>query len=171
MGTNPSSFKGAQNPVETVSWEDAVTFCKKLSQKSEKAVSLPTEAQWEYACRAGSTTRFCYGDDNDYSKLGDYAWFKSNSGDQTHPVGQKKPNGWGLYDMHGNIGQWCSDLFDNYADTKQTDPPGPAIANLHVLRGGCWYYAPRDCRSAGRNGFDGGVGGSGFGFRVVVELK
>ena len=129
MGENPSYFKGGQNPVETVSWDDAVEFCKKLSQKSSKAVSLPTEAQWEYACRAGSTTRFSYGDDDD--KLGDYAWYGKNSGSKTHPVGQKKPNAWGLYDMHGNAWQWCSDWYaDTYANANKTDPTGPAFGEL-----------------------------------------
>jgi formylglycine-generating enzyme required for sulfatase activity len=100
MGKNPSYFKGADRPVERVNWHDAVEFCKKLSKQTGQQVSLASEAQWEYACRAGSTGKYCFGDDE--SKLGDYAWFLANSGRQTYPVGQKKPNGWGLYDMHGN---------------------------------------------------------------------
>ncbi len=167
MGENPSYFKGGQNPVETVSWDDAVEFCKKLSQKSSKAVSLPTEAQWEYACRAGSTTRFSYGDDDD--KLGDYAWYGKNSGSKTHPVGQKKPNAWGLYDMHGNAWQWCSDWYaDTYANANKTDPTGPAFGELRVLRGGCWENNPWTCRSAYRGTINPAGGHIRFGFRVVV---
>jgi formylglycine-generating enzyme required for sulfatase activity len=101
MGTNPSYFKGANLPVEQVSWDDAVEFCKKLSQKEGKTYRLPTEAEWEYACRAGTTTKFSFGDDE--SQLGEYAWYGKNSGMKTHPVGKKKPNAWGLFDMHGNV--------------------------------------------------------------------
>ena len=171
-GKNPSHFKGAQNPVENVNWDDAVGFCKHLSQKTGKTVQLPTEAQWEYACRAGSTTRFCYGDDNDDSKLGDYAWYTGNSGGTTHPVGQKKPNDWGLYDMHGNIWQWCSDLYDEkyYANSPKTDPQGPATSSARVLRGGGWGASPALSRSATRGGW--GWGGRDIynGFRVSVDL-
>src|ERR1019366_6733194 len=109
MGKNPSRIKGAQNPVETVSWDDAMEFCKKLSQKTGKTVRLPTEAQWEYACRAGTKTRFSFGDKDE--DLGDYAWYEKNSDGKSHPVGQKKPNGLGLYDMHGNVWQWCADWY------------------------------------------------------------
>jgi formylglycine-generating enzyme required for sulfatase activity len=172
IGKNPSHFKGAQNPVENVNWDDAVGFCKTLSQKTGKTVQLPTEAQWEYACRAGSTTRFCYGDDNDDSKLGDYAWYTGNSGGTTHPVGQKKPNDWGLYDMHGNIWQWCSDLYDEkyYANSPKTDPQGPATSSARVLRGGGWGASPALSRSATRGGW--GWGGRDIynGFRVSVAL-
>ena len=114
MGNNPSLFKGPKNPVETVSWDDCQQFLGKLHAKVGSGAGkfqLPTEAQWEYACRAGSTTRFCFGDD--YLKLGDYAWYVKNSGRKTHPVGEKKPNAWGLYDMHGNVSEWCQDLHDS----------------------------------------------------------
>jgi formylglycine-generating enzyme required for sulfatase activity len=170
MGNNPSQFRGAQNPVECVSWDDAVEFCKKLSQKTGKTVALPTEAEWEYACRAGSKTRFSYGDDED--KLGDYAWYDNNSGDTTHPVGQKKPNAWGLYDMHGNVWQWCSDWCGgSYANANKTDPTGPASGSLRVLRGGSWNLGPWACPSAYRNwgNLDGhDYSGGGVGFRVVA---
>ena len=106
-----------------VSWDDASAFCKWLSKKTGKTVVLPTEAQWEYACRAGSKTRFSFGDKD--SDLGDYAWYSDNSGGMTHPVGQKKPNAWGLYDMHGNAWQWCSDSYGPYAAADKTDPTGP----------------------------------------------
>jgi formylglycine-generating enzyme required for sulfatase activity len=121
MGQNPSYFKGIDLPVEQVSWRDAVEFCQKLSQTTGRRVSLPSEAQWEYACRAGSTGKYCFGDEA--SRLGAYAWFQANSGSQTHPVGQKKPNGWGVYDMHGNVWEWCADAWhENYigAPTDET---------------------------------------------------
>ena len=111
MGINPSYCKGPDNPVEHVSWDDAVAFCRKLSDlPAEKSAGrvyrLPTQVEWEYACRAGSTTRYCFGDNA--KDLGEYAWFDKNSGNTTHAVGGKKPNGWGLYDMHGNVYEWCS---------------------------------------------------------------
>jgi formylglycine-generating enzyme required for sulfatase activity len=176
MGKNPSEFKGAKYPVEAVIWEDAVEFCKKLSAKTGKTVSLPTEAQWEYACRAGTKTRFGFGDKDE--DLGDYAWWgydNGNSEKQTHPVGQKKPNAWGLYDMHGNVWEWCSDWYaDSYANAKKQDPTGPDSGELRVLRGGSWFSFPQHCRSASRNSKAVGnrilsifVGG----FRVAVVLK
>jgi formylglycine-generating enzyme required for sulfatase activity len=157
--------------VENVSWDDAVEFCRKLSQASGKTVRLPTEAQWEYACRAGSKTRFSYGDDPDYSKLGDYAWYTANSESKTHPVGQKRPNEWGLYDMHGNVWQWCSDWYaDSYANANNTDPQGPDSGSVRVLRGGGWGVTPQFCRSASRDWFA-PVGRSYGGFRVSVDSK
>jgi formylglycine-generating enzyme required for sulfatase activity len=171
MGNNPSNFKGAQNPVESVSWHDAAEFCRKLSQASGKTVRLPTEAQWEYASRAGTKTRFSYGDDNDYSHLGEYAWYGANSEAKTHPVGQKKPNPWGLYDMNGNVWQWCADWYaDTYADAKVTDPTGPASGTRRVLRGGSRGANARGCRCADRWGVPDGLSDSS-GFRVVVDLE
>jgi formylglycine-generating enzyme required for sulfatase activity len=169
MVKTPSFIKGAQNPVETVSWDDAVEFCKALSQKTGKRVTLPTEAQWEYACRAGSTTRFSYGDDNEYANLGDYAWYLGNI---THPVGQKKPNAWGLYDMHGNVEQWCSDWYaeDYYANSTKTDPTGAASGTYRVMRGGCCFRLPQYCRSAFRNECAPVYRHYSIGFRVVVLL-
>ncbi len=112
MGNNPSQFQGLTNPVDNVSWNDCQKFLKTLNGKvGGGSFSLPTEAQWEYACRAGSTTRYCFGDKE--SQLGDYAWYEDNNGNKTHPVGQKKPNAWGLYDMHGNVWEWCADWFDD----------------------------------------------------------
>jgi formylglycine-generating enzyme required for sulfatase activity len=172
MGNNPRGFKGAHNPVENVSWDDAVEFCKKLSQETGKTVRLPTEAQWEYACRAGSKTRFSYGDDSDYSNLGDYAWYNKNSNGQTHPVGQKKPNAWGLYDMHGNVWQWCSDWdVNSNANANNTNPQGSDSGSPRVLRGGGWDGDPRRCRSAGRGGNVPDDRSDDSGFRVVVDLK
>jgi formylglycine-generating enzyme required for sulfatase activity len=134
IGTNPSKFKGPANPVDSVSWDDAVLFCRKLSEKTRKAVRLPTEAEWEYACRAGSKTRFSFGDSG--SILGDYAWYASNSGDRTQPVGQKKPNPWGLYDMHGNVWEWCADWYGGYSSGASIDPQGAGSGGSRVLRGG-----------------------------------
>jgi formylglycine-generating enzyme required for sulfatase activity len=166
MGTNPSNFKGAKNPVEQVSWNDAVEFCKKLSAKMGKTVRLPTEAEWEYACRAGSKTAFGYGDTD--AALNEYAWYTNNSGDKTHPVGLKKPNAWGLYDMHGNVWEWCSDWFsESYANAKTTDPQGADFGTDRILRSGSWYGGPKFCRSACRRRGDPDFRDYIHGFRVV----
>jgi len=152
MGTNPSKFKGPSNPVDNVTWDEAVEFCRKLSEKTGKAVRLPTEAEWEYACRAGTKTRYSFGDSD--SVLGDYAWSGSNSGGMTHPVGQKKPNPWGLYDMHGNVYEWCADWFGSYSGGASTDPQGAASGKLRVSRGGAWHSIDpltRRCAYRGRN--------------------
>jgi formylglycine-generating enzyme required for sulfatase activity len=171
MGKNPSDFKGGQNPVERVSWDDAVEFCKEFSRKTGRNVRLPTEAEWEYACRAGSKTRFCYGDDN--GKLGDYAWYQMNSDSKPHPVGQKNPNDWGLYDMHGNVWEWCSDWYaGSYANINMTDPPGSASGTNRVLRGGDWSHAASSCRSARRlRGIPDLGSFFSFGFRVAMDLE
>jgi len=165
MGTNPSKFKGETNPVETVSWNDATEFCKKLSEKTRRAVRLPTEAEWEYACRAGSRTRFCFGDAE--QGLGDYAAIRDQ---KTHPVGQKKPNAWGLYDMHGNVWEWCADWYGDYPKGAATDPQGAASGSQRVLRGGSWNSDPGDCRAALRDRLYPGNRYYDFGFRVVVSL-
>jgi hypothetical protein len=147
----------------------------KVSQKTGKTVRLPTEAEWEYACRAGSKTSFCYGDDDDFKQLDDYAWYwrDMNSKRTTHPVGQKKPNAWGLYDMHGNVRQWCGDWYDKtyYANAKTADPTGPDSGTLRVQRGGSWAGPPVFSRSASRGGWDPNERGTDFGFRVVLELR
>jgi len=170
MGNNPSKFKGSTQPVEQVSWDDAVDFCQRLSQKTGGTVRLPTEAEWEYACRADSRTRFCFGDSD--NRLGHYGWYGSNSGSRTHSVGQKKPNDWSLYDMHGNVYEWCADRYgDSYANANAVDPHGPDSGTDRVLRGGCWFYFPQLCRSAYRAKAGPGHRGYGFGFRVVLDLK
>jgi len=169
MGMNPSKFKGATNPAEMVSWDDATEFCKKLSEKTRQAVRLPTEAEWEYACRAGTATAFSFGDAD--SALGDYAWYGANSGDKTQPVGQKKPNAWGLYDMHGSVWEWCADWHGNYPKGAVTDPQGPASGMFRVLRGGCWRLLPKSCRSAYRYFSSPGGRFFIFGFRVVASVS
>jgi len=153
MGTNPSKFKGADRPVERVSWDDARVFCEQLSKKAkgtEQRFTLPTEAQWEYACRAESTSKYCFGDDP--KDLDEYGWFDANSENQTQPVGQKKPNKWGLYDMHGNVWEWCLDWFseDYYSKSPESNPQGPDGGSSRVYRGGSWSSSPQDCRSAYR---------------------
>ena len=152
MGKNPSKFKNnPQNPVEQVSWNDAKAFCQKLSQITGKTYRLPTEAEWEYACRAGTTTRYYFGDND--NQLGNYAWYRGNSQDKTHPVGQKKPNAWGLYDMSGNVWEWCEDDWhDSYAGapddgTAWIDNDNRSQSGK-CLRGGSWINFPCYCRSA-----------------------
>lgn len=175
MGTSPSSFGyNAKYPVEEVSWEDCQRFISKINAMGIGTFRLPTEAEWEYACRSGSTTRFPWGDDSGYSSLGQYAWYSSNSNDTTHPVGLKKPNAWGLYDMHGNVWEWCSDWYAPYASTAQTDPKGPSTApssgSSRVLRGGSWYSDPRYCRSANRGSGAPTGPDNDLGFRLVRTL-
>ena len=168
MGTNRSEFKGATNPVEMVSWYDATEFCKKLSEETGQAVRLPTEAELEYACRAGTATAFSFGDAD--SALGDYAWYSANSGDRPHPFGQKKPNAWGLYDMHGNLWEWCADWYGEYPKGAVTDPQGPASGKVRVLRCGGYFFNPKGCRSASRYFYLPDDRGTNFGFRVVVSV-
>jgi formylglycine-generating enzyme required for sulfatase activity len=161
MGTNPSYFQkrvirksdSSMYPVEQVSWEDAVEFCKKLSdlpeeKKAGRVYRLPTEAEWEYACRAGSKTAFDFGESA--KSLNAYAWFLDNSEGQTHPVGEKKPNAWGLYDMHGNVWEWSSDWYGEYPKGAVSDPSGPSEGSNRVIRGGCWSCTAAFSRSAYR---------------------
>jgi formylglycine-generating enzyme required for sulfatase activity len=168
MGNNPSHFKenGNNCPVEQVSWEDAHQFIDKLNEMEQtKHYCLPTEAQWEYACRAGSTTQYCFGDDE--KRLNDYAWYDKNSGGKTHPVKQKKPNAWGLYDIHGNVWEWCEDWYGDYPIEPVTDPTGPASGARRVIRGGSWGDSPGDLRSAVRFDFSPGDRSYLIGFRLL----
>jgi formylglycine-generating enzyme required for sulfatase activity len=153
MGGNPSHFKGKKNPVERVSWEACQEFIKKLNEKftaSGTTFCLPTEAQWEYACRAGASTRYGFGDGE--AELTEYGWFADNAGGTTHPVGEKKPNAWGLYDMHGNVWEWCADWYDGnyYQNSPTNDPAGPTAVTSRILRGGSWGDPAPYCRSAYR---------------------
>jgi len=152
MGKNPSYFKGDNNPVECISWYDAVKFCEKVSQITKKEVRLPSETQWEYAARAGTTTDYFFGDDS--SQLGEYAWYDENRG-KTHPVGDnKKPNPWGIYDLLGNVWEWCGD--DWHGDYKQLPQDGICLNIKHnsikkllrhcSVRGGSWFSDANDCR-------------------------
>ncbi|NQT51463.1 SUMF1/EgtB/PvdO family nonheme iron enzyme, partial [bacterium] len=169
MVMNPSEFKGAKNPVEHVSWDDAVAFCKALSRKTGKTVRLPTEAEWEYACRAGTKTRCSFGDED--KDLDHYAWHAANSGKKTHPVGEKKPNTWGLYDMHGNVFEWCSDWYDEkyyLAIASRADPAGPVLGDRRVHRGAAWYFRHSYLRSARRGSIPPVNRSNCDGFRVVV---
>jgi formylglycine-generating enzyme required for sulfatase activity len=150
--------------VENVSWNDAQEFIKRLNGKEGKTYRLPTEAEWEYACCAGSTSRYCFGDD--IGKLSEYAWYDKNSGGRTHPVGTKKPNDWGLYDMHGNVWEWCEDWYSDYSSGKVTNPVGPESGSGRVYRGGGWDDYARGCRSASRDGDVPADRNDGIGFRL-----
>jgi formylglycine-generating enzyme required for sulfatase activity len=150
MGDNPSYFKGDDLPVENVSWNDVQDFLRKLNQRDPgKGYRLPTEAEWEYACRAGSTARWCFGDNE--SQLGDYAWYIANADGRTHPVGRKRANAWGLFDMHGNVWEWCQDWYGNYPSGDLTNPAGPTSGTYRVIRGGTWYSYSSSARCASRN--------------------
>ncbi len=152
MGKNPSHFKGAQRPVENVSWDDCNEFRKRLSKRLGVEFKLPSEAQWEYACRAGTTTAYSFGDEA--SQLGNYAWYTENSGGETHPVGEKKPNAWGLYDMHGNVWEWCEDLWHSNYQGAPTDGSAwmsGGTSDAHPLRGGSWSLYDNGLRCAYRN--------------------
>ena len=150
MGNNPSVFKGrGDRPVENVSHQQALEFIHRLNRREGTTrYRLPTEAEWEYACRAGTTTVYSCGDSP--GCLIDSAWYTSNSGGKTHPAGKKIPNPWGLYDMHGNVWEWCSDWYakDFYKKSPSTDPKGPASGRSRVMRGGAGYNKPRNLRSA-----------------------
>lgn len=180
MGNNPSRFKGDDLPVEEVAWHEAQAFCEKLRAMTGKAYRLPSEAEWEYACRAGTT--------GDYAgTLDEMTWYNKNSDSKKHPVGQKKPNAFGLYDMHGNVWEWCEDVWhDNYYGAPpdgsawlverparrgliiRMGPPGAGPAR--VVRGGGWAYPAADCRSAYRNGISPGNSYDvALGFRLLRQ--
>ncbi len=171
MGNNPSYFKGDSLPVERVSWEEAQQFIKKLNEmeKADK-YRLPSEAEWEYACRAGNNARYSFG--YDVSSLGEYAWYDENSGDKPHPVGQKNPNPWGLYDMHGNVWEWVQDGWhDNYYGAPSDGSARESLSNsLKVRRGGSWEGSAGYCRTANRGNSGSGYRSSGLGVRVLREL-
>jgi len=193
MGNNPSLCNGDRTdeglanygtdlsrPVETVTWDDATNYCATLTQR-ERSVGriptnciyrLPTEAEWEYACRAWTSTRFSYGDDLSYTNLPNYAWYGDNSGGTTHPVGQKLPNPWGLYDMHGNVMEWCQDWWSaSLPGGIALDPQGPATGSIPVFRGGFWGLGGWWCRSARRHYYYDGTPGftiRHIGFRVLL---
>jgi len=181
MGRNPSRFRGPRRPVDGIWWSDAVEFCTCVSKRTGHTVRLPTEAEWEYACRAGATSRFSFGDS--YDDLPGYAHYSDVPVSATAPsgeppvgtsdVGSFKPNGWGLYDMHGNVFEWCSDWYrDSYSGLAETDPEGAPGGAYRVLRGGSWASPPWHCRSAYRHRFTAdGRFNDQIGFRVVAEVE
>lgn len=168
-GTNPSVHVGPNFPVEMVSWNDAMKFCARFGRMYGAKVRLPSEAEWEYACRAGSSTRFFWG--NNVS--GRYCWYKENAGGVTHQVGTRLPNQWELCDIIGNVTEWCLDLYDeNYYEKSPTkDPMGPAIGEVHIFRGGSYIDGPRYMRTRFRNGGNTEGVSQYCGFRIVLPFR
>lgn len=158
-----------QNPVENVSWSEANEFCRRLSTKLKGSIRLPTEAEWEYACRGPSTT---FDEGRKMEQLAKIAWYSDNAGFETHPVGGKAPTGWGLYDMHGNVKEWCQDWYSEILDTRQAvDPQGPPAGIKRISRGGGIDSARGSCRSGYRGSADPGRRNHDRGFRIVVSLR
>jgi formylglycine-generating enzyme required for sulfatase activity len=174
MNSNPSYFKdcGGDCPVESVSWQDVQAFIKQLNQKEGKQYSLPTEAQWEYAARAGSSTAFANGKITDTGcsdkNMDAMGWYCGNAVGKTYPVGRKQKNDWGLYDMHGNVWEWCSDWHGSYPDGSVTDPAGLPDGSIRTIRGGSWINGAWFCRSAYRFRYGPGGRSGGLGFRLVL---
>ncbi len=173
---NPGFSQGEENPVTCVSWNDVQEFIRWLSRKEGKTYRLPTEAEWEYACRAGSTTAFSSGGITELKcghdpNLDAMGWYCGNSGKKTHPVAQKNPNAWGLYDMHGNVFEWCQDCYEEkYSFGQVSDPKGPSSGKYRVFRGGGWSNDARFCRSANRPGFNPDYRNHCLGFRVARDF-
>ncbi|HNY13210.1 MAG TPA: formylglycine-generating enzyme family protein [Candidatus Wallbacteria bacterium] len=173
MGSNPSHFKNGDNyPVESVSWNDICgkgAFLEKINSLTGRAFRLPTDAEWEYACRAGTKTTFYFGDDPSHKLIGNYAWYRDNSDKKTHPAGLKSPNAFGLYDMSGNVREWCGDYYGKYADRAVTDPSGPTTGTLRIFRGGGWCDPAWGCRSAYRDPGAPSDRGVHIGFRLALH--
>ncbi|MEM9985596.1 MAG: formylglycine-generating enzyme family protein, partial [Bacteroidota bacterium] len=170
MGSNPSYFKGDRRPVENVSWETCQEFIQKLNQKTGLTFRLPTEAEWEYAAGGGSTGRTSYAGTDNSNSLGTYAWYVGNSNSKTHPVGQKKPNPLGLYDLSGNVWEWCQDWYGDYPREAQTNPTEPEDGSDRVLRGGSWYSYASYCRVAFRYSYHPDYRSIFSGFRLSRTL-
>ena len=177
VGTNYSTFAGDTNqPVEQLSWYDASNYCALRTMQEQAAgrlpqgyvYRLPTEAEWEYVTRAGTTNRFFFGDDHTYTTLTNYAWFSADSDGSTHDVGGKQANPWGIYDTSGNVFEWCADWYGPYPGGSVTDPTGPASGTGRVMRGGSWRYPGGDARSAARNFNVPDFASYGIGIRVVL---
>ncbi|MCQ2260691.1 MAG: SUMF1/EgtB/PvdO family nonheme iron enzyme [Bacteroidales bacterium] len=167
MGSNPSEFIGDERPVENVSWDDCQDFIEKLNRITGKRFRLPTEAEWEYAARGGGSSRgYQYAGD---SNVGNVAWYYDNAGDETHPVGQLRANELGLYDMSGNVWEWCQDWYGSYSSGSQANPTGPSCGSDRVLRGGSWGSLARGCRSSYRDSIAPGRRYSYDGFRLVLS--
>jgi formylglycine-generating enzyme required for sulfatase activity len=171
IGNDPSCFEGNDRPVECVSWNDAQDFVNNLNKKEgTDKYRLPSEDEWEYACRADTTTRYSFGDAD--SELGEYAWYYRNSEHETHPVGQKKPNPWGLYDTHGNVWEWCHDRYHEIYEDTLADASAWVAGSISglVLRGGSWVNYPKKCRSAYRINFHPNYGHYSLGFRILRSV-
>ncbi len=171
MGNSPKGmselgqeFFGDNLPVVRVNWEETQDFINKLNAKSDGKYRLPTEAEWEYAARAGSTAKYSFGDSENL--LDEYAWYRDNSGGKIHEVGGKKPNAWGLYDMHGNVWEWCQDWYASYSNSAQT---GAKSSTVRVNRGGSWYDNAEELRSAKRDNYSGSDRNYGLGFRLIRD--
>lgn len=166
MGTNPSNWKAFDRPVENVGWNDAQEFCAELNRMTGRHFRLPTEAEWEYAARGGKkSTNAKY---SGSSSVANVAWYDGNSGSQTHPVGKLRPNELGIYDMSGNVWEWCQDWKGSYSSASQTDPQGPSSGSLRVLRGGSWFNFVRHCRVSSRGGDVPDLRDNRNGFRLVL---
>ena len=167
MGSNPSNFKGDNLPVESVSWNECQTFINRLNSYAGRNFRLPTEAEWEFAARGGNySRRYKYSGSN---YIGDVAWYYDNSGSRTHPVGTKQPNELGLYDMSGNVLEWCSDWYGSYSSYSQNNPIGLNSGSGRVIRGGCWFIGAWGCRSSDRANFAPGVSDAVLGLRLVLS--
>jgi formylglycine-generating enzyme required for sulfatase activity len=177
IGDNPAAFSdGDENcPVESISWNECREFIRRLNEKTKSRYRLPTEAEWEYACRSGTagpfyngeiTEQFCTQD----PVLCEAAWYCANSGRKCRPVAEKKPNAWGLYDLHGNVCEWCLDWYGEYSPEPQTDPSGPNTGPGKVIRGGSWFSNARNCRSAARFHWPPNSKSDTIGFRLVREI-
>lgn len=167
MGSNPSNFKGDNLPVENVSWNDCQTFINRLNSNTGRNFRLPTEAEWEFAARGGNYSRHYKYSGSNY--ISDVAWYDGNSGNRTHPIGTKQANELGLYDMSGNVYEWCSDWYGSYSSYSQNDPTGPNSGSDRVLRGGSWSGNARNCRSSGRIIITPGARDDGLGLRLVLS--
>ena len=168
MGANPSTFEGDNLPVETITHTEAIEFCEKLSEKTGAVYRLPTEAEWEYACNAGTHTKYNFGDDK--AELGDHAWYDKNSDGTTHPRGTKERSPWYLHDMHGNVAEWCSDWYvAGYDPEDTTDPQGPEQVRDAVIRGGGWSDSAGYLRTGARFRLNFIFARSHIGLRVVRE--
>ena len=176
-GSNPSVFRNVQqaedHPVDNVSWNDAHDYIAKLNTLNLGAFRLPTEAEWEYACRAGTSTRYYWGADSSDQQVYNYAWAFPQSEGRSHPVGLKKPNAWNLYDMCGNVWEWCQDWrTSSYSTSDTVDPTGTPVGTKKIYRGGSWFNKPSTLRSANRNGHPPDTGGgANSGFRLLMEIK
>ena len=166
MGSNPSRFEGSDLPVECVSWNDCQEFIQKLNRLTGRNFRLPTEAEWEFACRGGNNSRgYKYSGSNN---LGSVAWYEDNSGGQTHPVGTKAPNELGIFDMSGNVWEWCNDWYGNYTSNSQTNPTGSQSGSCRVNRGGSWFSIAGDCRSSDRGGDSPACRNNNLGLRLAL---